>query len=269
MRQEAAHGPARPPGVAAPALRPRPEGRAAGASARTGLTGSAFVRLLAGLVGPQAPLRETRDAFAQGLGRWTAWTDAIALSAALDGPAAGAAGAADAGVRDAQAGEAADEGGDRFDAERVRAMLAETIERDARSAGRSPLGVDLGYGPFRQCHVARQQAMASAIAALRSRVRRRLLVGTPALARLAAVDAALEQVVGTQERRLLAAVPALLERHYHRLRESPADAADGGDPAAAAVDRFRHDLRAVLLAELALRFEPVFGLLEAASQPPR
>jgi len=228
----------------------------AGTSARTGLTGSAFVRLLASLAGPQVPVREARDAFAQGLGRWTGWTDAIALSAALDGPVADVAAQGDDDAHDEG------EGGDRGDAERVRAMLTDTIIRDVRAAGRSPLGVDLGYGPFRQCHLARQQAMGSAISALRARVRRRLLAEAPAMARLVAVDAALEQVVGAQERRLLAVVPALLERHYRRLREA-SEADIGTGPAVDVVDRFRHDLGEVLLAELALRFEPVLGLLEA------
>jgi hypothetical protein len=74
------------------------------------------------------------------------------------------------------------------------------------------------------------------------------------MARLAAVDVVMEQVLGAQERSLLAGVPALLETHFKRLRQAAPDAW---------LDRFRRDAREVLLAELDLRFQPVDGLLEA------
>ena len=63
------------------------------------------------------------------------------------------------------------------------------------------------------------------------------------------------QVLSVQERRLLATVPSLLERHYKRLR----DEHEGDDWA----ELFRQDMRAVLLAELDLRMQPVEGLMEA------
>jgi hypothetical protein len=64
----------------------------------------------------------------------------------------------------------------------------------------------------------------------------------------------MEQVLGAPERTLLASVPALLEKHFKRLRQAAPDAW---------LDRFRQDARDVLLAELDLRFQPVDGLLEA------
>ena len=50
------------------------------------------------------------------------------------------------------------------------------------------------------------------------------------MARLAAVDAVMEQVLGAHEHRLLSTVPALLEKHFERLRqaEPEADASRGG-----------------------------------------
>ena len=96
------------------------------------------------------------------------------------------------------------------------------------------------------------------------------------MARLAAVDVVMEQVLAGRERSLLAAVPGLLERHFERLRpaeadpagETGADAPDAARPRAW-LDRFHQDIRNVLLAELDFRFQPVDGLLDAlrAGQP--
>lgn len=235
---------------------------------RMGLAGSALVRLLAGLSGDLAGRgRESPIAFADGLGQWTGWTDAIALSAALDRPATAAATGepSPCEAQDQTAGPA------RYDEERaeyarVRALLAQTIQREAQAAGRSPFDADLGFRPYRQCHAERQQAMDLAIGVLRERVRAALLAGTPALARLASVDAAMAQVLGVQEQRLLGAIPAMLEKHFARQRAAASkreQEGGSGDDATAWLDGFRHDLQAVLLAELELRLQPVEGLIEA------
>lgn len=219
-----------------------------------GVTGTELVRLLAGLIDPQLPLRDSRATFADSLSRWTGWTDAIALSAALERPMAAGPGVAEPG---ALAAEAA----------RLRAQLAQAMVREVAAAGRSPLDAGLGYSPFRQCHVARQQSMGVAVDALRERARAALAQGTAAQARLAAVDAAMAQVLGAQERRLLATVPALLEKHFQRLSDEAQAGAEGAgaadDGASPWRDGFRHDLQAVLLAELDVRLQPALGLIEA------
>ena len=51
---------------------------------RAGLTGSALVRLLAGMGEAPGGAGGPRAAFADGLVQWVGWTDAIALSAALE-----------------------------------------------------------------------------------------------------------------------------------------------------------------------------------------
>jgi hypothetical protein len=129
------------------------------------------------------------------------------------------------------------------------------------------------YPPYRRRYVARQQAMETSIGALRGRLRETLAVRSPAMARLASVDAVMEQVLGPHEQRLLATVPALLEKHFKRSRppETEADAnngdneSDGDDEAQrlAWLDAFRQDMQGVLLAELDLRLQPVEGLVEA------
>jgi hypothetical protein len=69
----------------------------------------------------------------------------------------------------------------------------------------------------------------------------------------------MEQVLGAHEHRLLATVPALLEKHFERLRR-----ADGeGVQPAAWLDLFCKSMQGVLLAELDIRLQPVEGLLDA------
>ncbi|KAB2896797.1 MAG: DUF3348 domain-containing protein, partial [Burkholderiaceae bacterium] len=225
---------------------------------RTGLTGSALMRLLAGLTDPQVRWSESRAAFADGLSQWTGWADAIALSAALDRPLA-------------KSPTSGDEEPFRYEEayaeyQRVRALLARAIVREATAVGRSPLDAGLGFSPYRQCYVARQQAMDVAIGPLREQVRAALAAGTPELARLAAVDTVMAQVLSNQERRLLATVPLLLEKHFGRLRAAQVSGAGDGpgfSEDGTWLDLFRQDLQAVLLAELELRLQPVEGLVEA------
>ncbi|NIF42246.1 DUF3348 domain-containing protein, partial [Burkholderia sp. Tr-862] len=100
------------------------------------------------------------------------------------------------------------------------------------------------------------------------------------MARLAALDAIMERVLGARERSLLSAVPALLGTRFERLRDAErqaladaqaaADAgADGGAPSAAVIvpstwlESFRDEMRSILLAELEVRFQTVDGLLAA------
>ncbi|MGO4390672.1 DUF3348 domain-containing protein [Variovorax sp. M-6] len=221
-------------------------------SRRTGLTGSALIRLLARLADTDAP--ESKQSFADRLSHWLSWTDAISLSAALDGspstppPGARASGSAEEG-----------------ECKRVRTALVNAIA--------TPMDTTTDFAPYRRRYLARQQAMEASIGPLRGRLRSRLAAGSPAMARLAAVDAVMEQVLGAHEQRLLATVPALLEKHFTRLRRAdqatPPDEADAERQPGKWLDVFGKDMQGVLLAELDLRFQPLEGLLEAlrSSQP--
>ena len=236
-------------------------------SRRTPFTGSAFVRSLAALTDLPAPA--SKDAFAERLCRWFDWTHAIALSSTLNGPAAPATGP----------GAPPSAHVDEREYHRVRATLVKAITalpeatappaRHSASATPTVPVPALGFAPHRQHYLARQQAMDAAIGPLRRRVRATLAGASPAMARLAAVDAIMEQVVGPKERTLLSAVPASLERHFDRLcpgrPEAPADpsALSETPPSDAWLDRFRQDLQGLLLAELDFRLQPVEGLLEA------
>jgi hypothetical protein len=212
-------------------------GNLARAPRRTPLSGSALIRLLAAL--GDADIPASKDSFADGLCRWFDWTDAISLSSALDGP--------QAAVAETRVGasSAAASAADR-DCRRVREAIARL------GASLDPTADD--FAPHRQRYLGWQQAMDSGIVPLRRRVRASLSSASPALARLAAVDAVMDKVIGARERTLLATVPAWLEQHFARVRGSQPDAWR---------DTFCQDMREVLLAELDLRMQPVDGLLEA------
>jgi hypothetical protein len=247
---------------------------------RPRFTGPALIRLLTqfGLV--DAP--EPTQGLADGLSQWLAWTDAIALSAALDG-----------GAPAASAGSPTRLPAEERELARVRTLLAQAIDAELGPATVTPQrGMPpappaaatpppaLEFTPYRQRYLARQKAMETGIAALRSRLRNTLARSAPPLARLAAVDAVMEQALAAQERHLLSKVPALLEQHFEQLRraDEPAQALPAAElpngqgagapspspaPAPAWLGAFHQALHQVLLAELDIRLQPVEGLLDA------
>jgi hypothetical protein len=230
---------------------------------RTGFNGSALVRLLSRLT--DGDIRESEQASADRLSLWFGWTDAISLSAALNGTPASLPPAPRGSVR-----------ADESECARVRAALAQAIAEDgsfaptkARPAtATADAETPPDFAPMRQRYLARQQAMETAIGPLRGRLRARLAAGSHDMARLAAVDVVMEQVLGARERSLLASVPAALEKRFARLRKARQDEETGAEDNAASghadwLAVFRKDIQDVLQAELDFRFQPVDGLLEA------
>lgn len=220
-----------------------------GAQQRTRFTGPALVRLLARLAQSDAPAPPR--AFAPRLAEWLRWTDAVALSSALGAPAPAA---APAGPRPMAAA------GAQAEFTRVRQLLARSIAEDTAAPPREALIApeETGFAPFRRLHAAKQQAMEVGIVALRGRLREAVAARSPRHARLAAVDAVLEQALGPQERLLLWSVPSLLEKRFERLRAAQGATDDGGW-----MRGFCGELQAALLAELEIRLQPVEGLLES------
>ena len=252
---------------------------------RTALSGPALIRLLARLAHADVP--ESRQSLSDRLSQWLGWTDAIALSSALSGnpPAVSAGGRVFGSAEEA-------------DYVRARSSLAKAITGDSMLAGARRHGHGQAsvhpparivaaepaadYAVFRQRYLALQQSMETSIGNLRGRLRAMLAARTPAMARLAVVDAVMERALSERERNLLAAVPGLLAGHFERLRaaeqaaldaaESAADSAGesaGDTPGGATVtpgawlNQFRKDMQSVLLAELDIRLQPVEGLLAA------
>lgn len=239
---------------------------------RTNFSGPALIRLLSRLL--DAHVREPGQPLPDRLSQWLGWTDAIGLASAL-GAAPAVAAAARPGHAEPGAAQA------EKDYAHVRAMLERAIaELDepaaapprARQKGlggqRARLAPPVEYSTYRRRYVSLQQNMESAIAALRARLRAALASASPGGARLAVLDAVMEQALNTREYELLSAVPALLERRFIRLR--PADPEpDAGSLAGRAPPFddwqavFRRDMQSVLRAELDLRLQPVEGLLAA------
>jgi len=258
---------------------------------RTGVTGSALLRLLHRLAGSESGpdathlLNNTPRDFAEQLADWLRWTEAIRFSAALDARPHWPARAPD----EARADPA--DGLDAAEARQVRDTLAAAIAEDARAvaamtqvlAPLDPKSATADAAICRQRYASRQHAMGQSIARLRERLRERMAQRSPELARLAAVDSVLEDILGSQEQRLLAPLPGLLGRRFERLQRAD-DAAAARDAAAAAgalglsaatsqgrrwLPAFSQDMQALLLAELEIRFHPVQGLVEALRPGPR
>ena len=223
---------------------------------RTPVRGPTFIRLLASLADAGAP--SSPPPLPDRLSQWLDWKQAIALSTALDG-------------RPAQADGAPFTDEDEDECARLRAALAQAIVGDqalALAAGHGEVGVDAAI--VRQRYLTHQRAMQAATGRLRGRLRDRLAAKNEPMARLAAVDAALEVALTPREHTLLAAAPKLLGEHFEHLRQA-AENVDGaagaelpaGETSATWLDVLRKDMQSVLLAELDVRFQPVEGLLAA------
>ena len=230
---------------APPHARPQPSSHLG-----TSLNSSPLLRLLAGLgVAEVAP---PALSLAERWSPWLAWTDAITLSAVLGGGAAAGPGQA-AGV--AAAINAV---------KRLRQELTQAIHSDSgplaeapgqtgpASAGAAVALYETGLASLRRRYQAQQRAMDERIAPVRAQLRATLTGRGGNLARLAALDAVLDQALAARQRRLLATVPSWLDQHFKR--------ASATLPAASAL------FQRALLAELNLRLQPVEGLLDALTQ---
>lgn len=208
--------------------------------------GSALSGLLARLGAPSLPPSRSLAAHLTG---WIDWRHAVSLSSALDvRPATD-------GVACAAAVE------DRAEGERLRAALARAVDTDRLFAADRSDAPDTAQ--VRQRYLVLQQTLGADVGLLRRRVRERLRRQPGPAARLAAVDAALENALAARERTTLASLADTLAAHFERLRERHA-----GQPPHAWLHAFRDDMRGLLLAELDFRLQPVNALLAAFPHTP-
>jgi hypothetical protein len=235
---------------------------------RTHFHSSRLIRILADLACVEAA--EPGTGFAEKLGLWVDYTDAITLCAVHNNasPASPAA-PAQAPAMDAEFA-------------RQRALLERAIttaslpqaEPAAGTAQAVPTASDItvAFEPYRRYYVAQQRDMELKVPPLRSRVRDAMAQAAPAQRQLAALDAALDGILAEREAKLLGALPQLLKKRFGRLLKAQhlaqADAAPDHKPApgqqsGAWLLRFGHEMQTVLLAELDLRLQPALGLIEA------
>jgi len=243
----------------------------------TGMTGSTLnsarlVRVLAGLA--VADGAESKLSFAERLGQWLDFNDAMSLFSALNEGAAGASGTAKGRTDDALLAEF----------ERVRRTLTESIMTDGvLNPGRARIKLPTpapnasaenaaDFSPYHRYCLAHQRDMGAAIAPLRGAARAALAAQSPDLRQLATLDAVLEQALANRERNLLATVPLLLAKRFGNLYKAHRAAWEGppeaDDPAAwmqpgGWLAGYCSEMQAVLLAELDVRLQPVAGLIEA------
>ena len=217
-----------------------------------------LLRCLAGL--GVAEVAASTQSLAERWSPWLAWTDAITLSAVLGNGALGAPGTPGTPGTPASAGPDARAVID--DCQRLCRELRQAMATGApvaagqggstALAGHSLPLDDAGLASLHRHYQARQRAMDEGIAPLRARLRAALASQPGKLARLAALDAVLDQALAARQRRLLASVPGWLDQHFKR--------APLALPAALAA------LQRMLLAELDLRLQPVEALADALAQ---
>lgn len=217
---------------------------------RSHFSSSTLVSLLASWV--QVDARAPRQDIAERLSMWLNVGDAITLHAAHQAirvPAATVAASAHAQLADA--------------CQQVHAALASTLVSVPLPEGAV---ADATFAPYHQRYLDLQRHMSLRTEALREQVRQALAQASPKLAQLAALDAVMEQALGAREQKLLASVPVLLEQRFGQLcPQSPSedDALPLAGPAANGLSVFVQDMRAVLLAELDVRMQPIQGMVEA------
>jgi hypothetical protein len=243
--------------------------------ARTHFPSSRLIRILSDLALMDAA--EPGAAFAEKLGLWVDYSDAIALSTALTPSAESRA--------DARRGDSSAAGAVVSDQlTRLRTGFLESITHSGSAqASRArierpvvdfelPVKVSIAFDPYRRYYGAHQREMDSTIRTLRAGVRDVLTRASMSLRHLAALDAALEKVLCEREGKLLSTVPLLLRKRFEHLLKAHQQTLNDNrqvDDSATWMEpggwlaRFFQELQTVLIAELDVRLQPTAGLIEA------
>ncbi|QAU32951.1 DUF3348 domain-containing protein [Janthinobacterium sp. 17J80-10] len=248
---------------------------------RTKFHSSNLIRCLASL--DMVDAADAGTAFAEKLGQWIHFADAITLSGVHNGSVASSP-KTQSTVRHEEH-LAAHAAATEFD--RIQANLVDSIMKSCSPVpGRThnklpepqlelPMNFAAAYTPYRRFYEAHQRDMELRIQPLRFNVRSAVAKASPRLKKLAELDATLEKILQEREAHLLAKVPGLLRKRFEQLfkehQQKLADVQQIDNPAAWAqaggwLARFCNDMQMLLLAEVELRLQPAMGLIEAFKQ---
>lgn len=212
--------------------------------------------------------------FAEELGQWLHFTDAIALSSVHERGMAKVA-AQDPALREATGARLAAQ----FD--KIRAFMNDSIRKScAPTGGNSHIKLplvdqEISFTPYRRFYEAHQRDMELSVEPLRVNLREALTKASPRLRKLAELDAVMDKFLRAREGQLLARVPALLQKRFdaqHAAHQEQLAASGQTDKPAAWMhpggwlNRFCQTLQTLLLAEAELRLQPSAGLLDAFNQ---
>lgn len=247
---------------------------------RTNFHSSKLIRCLADLAMVDAA--DADHAFAEKLGQWIHFADAITLSSVHgDGVAS------PARVQQKKHGEA--HAAASVELERVQALLTNSVMKSfAPNAGRAlielpmpdfalPFNPTASYAPYRRFYEAHQRDMELSITPLRYKLREAVAKASPVLKKLAELDETFEKILRDRESKLLARIPVLLKKRFEQLFKEHQQTLTGTEQADNAASwirtggwlaRFCQDMHMLLLAELELRLQPAAGLLEAFKNTP-
>ncbi len=158
----------------------------------------------------------------------------------------------------------------------VRAIEKPEAADTGARRGRHPLNqpepppdAQVDFAPYRQHYLDQQRNMKLMVGPLRNQLRQTLAQASPALRQLATLDAVWEQLLDGHTQKLTATVPVRLQRRFEHLRklhtQPPAQDASLWRQPGGWLHGFNKELQAVLRAELDVRLEPVWGLIDAFS----
>jgi hypothetical protein len=251
-------------------------------SPRTNFHSSKLIRCLVDLANVDTV--EPGKAFAEKLGLWIHFSDAVTLSAVHNDSIANPP-KMQARNQQEQPFAACTAVCTEFD--RIQAILMNSVIKSCSSnLGKThielptptfelPLDLATAHVPYRRFYEAHQRDMELNVQPLRIKVREALAKASTGLRKLAELDATLEKILCERERLLLAKVPLLLKKRFEQLFKAhqqmlvdtqQADNPAGWTLAGGWLARFCNDMQMLLLAEVELRLQPTVGLIEALKQ---
>ncbi|WP_409482663.1 DUF3348 domain-containing protein [Noviherbaspirillum sp. ST 5-3] len=249
---------------------------------RTNFHSSKLIRCLADLALVDAV--EPGNAFAEKLGLWIHFADAISLSAVHSDNNANLPKVQVSMHHDRHVAACAEASAE---LERIQTFLVNSVMRSfSPRLGRThislptpllelPLDLRAAYATYRRFYESHQRDMESSVQPLRTNIRASLAKASPRLKKLAELDATLERVLRDRESKLMSKIPVLLKKHFEQLfkahQQKLVDAQQADNPVGwtqpgAWLARFCNDMQMLLLAEVELRLQPAMGLIEAFRQ---